>query len=316
MTQADIHSERMTIQTREAGQRLDIYCARLLSQYSRSKLQRAIKEGQINVNGETVKPRYFVREGDQVTVLLIEQAVVAQVPVEMPKISIIHEDSEIVVINKPAGLIVHPSPAGELVSVASWFRGRYPLAVDVGEDSTRPGIVHRLDRDTTGIMVLAKTQESYENLKRQFKKHRAKKEYLTLVYGVPKMAEGRINQAITRSKQNPSRRMVVPKNKESILVGKLAITEWKRERKYGDKYALIRVFPLTGRTHQIRVHMHFISHPIVGDTLYVFKRQKPPVGVTRQLLHAEKLSITLLSGRRKTYTAPLSEDFQGVIDKL
>lgn len=316
MTEDSIHSEIMTIQPREAGQRLDIYCARLLPQFSRAKLQKAIKEGQITVNSESIKPRYSVRANDQVSILLTKQPVIEQASVETPSISIIHEDNEIVVINKPAGLIVHPSPANEPVTIASWFIQRYPKAVDIGEDPTRPGIVHRLDKDTSGVMVLAKTQESFENLKRQFKKHRAKKEYLALVFGVPKMSEGRINQAIIRSKQNPSRRTIVPKNKESLLIGKPAITEWKREKKYQDKYALIRVFPLTGRTHQIRVHMHFISHPIVGDTLYVFKRQKPPTGVTRQLLHAENLSIMLLSGKRKTFTAPLPEDFQKALNKL
>ena len=316
MTEESTQTEKITVSDRESGQRLDIFISSRLPQYSRAKLQKAIKSGQITVGSKTVKPRYLVHANDQILIELIEKSVVVSEPVEMPKISIIHEDSELVVINKPAGLLVHPTAQNEPVTIASWFAERYPKATDVGEDSTRPGIVHRLDRDTSGVMVLAKTKASYESLKKQFKKHYAKKEYLALVYGVPNMKEGRINQAIIRSRQNPSRRTVVPKNKESILVGKPAITEWIREKSFQKKYALLRVFPLTGRTHQIRVHMHFVGNPIVGDPLYVFKRQKSPSGVTHQLLHAEKLSIASLSGKKRIFIAALPVRYAEILDKL
>lgn len=304
----------------EVGQRLDIFCSAYSPDKSRSRLQKAIKEGEIVVNGDVVKPSYAVREGDLVLVAASDVAVVEPgEEEEVPDIQIVHEDKDLVVIDKPAGVLVHPTGADSLNSlntVAGWFKQRYPEAAEVGEDSARPGIVHRLDKNTSGLMVLAKTDSSFESLKKQFKKLGAKKEYLALVYGVPGMGEGRINQAISRSKKNPSRRTIVPKEKDFLMKGKPAITEWKKECSFGDKFALLRVFPLTGRTHQIRVHMHFIGHPMVGDELYVFKRQKPPVGAGRQLLHAEKLTLILGSGKKKTFVASLPDDFRLVLDNL
>jgi 23S rRNA pseudouridine1911/1915/1917 synthase len=143
-----------------------------------------------------------------------------------------------------------------------------------------------------------------------------KKEYLALVFGVPGGTDGRVTRPLVRSRRNPSRRAAVPRTETNTLIGKPAITEWRLEKAFAKKYALLRVFPLTGRTHQIRVHLHHIGHPIVGDALYTFKRQKPPAGVPRQLLHAEKLTVMTSPGVRKTFTAPLPEDFQSVLDRL
>lgn len=312
--------KEVVVKAGEAGQRLDIFCSGYFPDESRSRLQKAIKEGDIVVNEGVVKPSYTVREGD-VVLVASSRSVAAELAEEgeMPDIEIIHEDKDLVVIDKPAGVLVHPTghdSCNSLNTVAGWFRQRYPQAEDVGEDKARPGMVHRLDKDTSGLMVLAKTDFSFESLKKQFKKLGAKKEYLALVYGVPGMGEGRINQAICRSKRNPSRRAIIPKDKIVLTEGKPAITEWKKERSFGGKFALLRVFPLTGRTHQIRVHMHFIGHPVVGDDLYVFKRQKPPVGAGRQLLHAEKLTLVLGSGKKKTFIAPLPDDFRQVLENL
>jgi 23S rRNA pseudouridine1911/1915/1917 synthase len=165
-------------------------------------------------------------------------------------------------------------------------------------------------------MILAKTAAAMQHYKQQFKKHYAKKEYLALVFGELNGNDGRINQAIIRSRRNPSRRTIVPKTKAHILSGKMAITEWRIEKALTKNYTLLRVYPLTGRTHQIRVHLHFIGHPIVGDHLYTFKRQQSPPGVKRQMLHAEKLTIKLPAGVRKSYRAPLPEDFVTVLQGL
>jgi 23S rRNA pseudouridine1911/1915/1917 synthase len=300
-------AREITVSAGEAGRRLDVLCVAHLSGYSRAALQRAIKEGAITVNGQAVKPKHLVQEGDVVaiTVSKKEQEAPPPQPLSLP---IVHEDEHIVVIAKPPGVSVHPGQGREQQTVSGWFAARYPDSTHVGEGE-RPGIVHRLDKDTSGIMVLAKDKDTFEHLKEQFKKHRVRKEYLALVFGVPGEPKGRITRPLARSKRNPLRRTVDPE-------GKPAITEWRLEEKFGDRYALIRVYPLTGRTHQIRVHLHFLGFPIVGDTLYTFKRQRPPKGAARHLLHAEKLTFTLRSGKRKTFTAPLPEDFQHVLASL
>jgi len=307
-------NQTISISKQHAAQRLDVFCKNNNPQHSRAYLQKLIKEGAITVNSRTVKPGYVLRLNDIVAVNLT-QAVPAALPLaEPPVIPIIFEDQHIVVINKPAGLLVHTEALHE-PSVAAWFAHRYPN-LSIGEDSYRPGIIHRLDRDTSGVMVLAKSPLAFQQLKQQFKKHFAKKEYLALVFGKLGGDVGRINQAIIRSMRNPSRRTIVPKTKASLLAGKMAITEWRIEKVLSNNFTLLRVYPLTGRTHQIRVHLHFIGHPIVGDHLYTFKRQHSPVGVKRQMLHAEKLTIKLPSGVRKTYRAPLPDDFTAVLSGI
>lgn len=294
-----------TVTSEEVGQRLDVWCVSHVQGISRATIQKLIKDGGITVNGRAVKPKYIVQVDDSV---LVPAAADMPMPeTEVPEIPIIHEDTDIVVINKPPGVSAHPGSGVASPTVSSWFTKRYPQA-DVGEPG-RPGIVHRLDKDTSGVMVLAKTPKAYERLKEQFKRHRVRKEYIALVFGVPGARDGRIVQSIIRSPRNPARRTVSSE-------GKPAITEWKVERTFGNDYTLVRLFPFTGRTHQIRVHLHHIGYPIVGDALYTYKRQRPPEGVHRQLLHAEKLTFQLMSGKKKTFEAPLAEDFAAVLDKL
>lgn len=297
-------NQKTIITPEQAGQRLDIFCAGLVPGTSRAVLQRAIKTGHITVNGQPSKPRYLLKIDDIVVVPPSPRRSPAmdgaKAGLPLITLSILYEDEHVVAVNKPAGLLTHAADhAPHEPSVAGWFTQRY------GESG---GYVHRLDKDTSGVLVLAKTPEAYTDLREQFKKHIVRKEYLALVFGVPGGEDGRITRPLGRSRRNPSRRTV----DES---GKGAITEWSVEKKFA-KYALMRVFPFTGRTHQIRVHLHHIGHPIVGDALYVFKRQRPPAGITRQLLHAEKITLRLPSGKKKTITAPLPSDFQSVLEKL
>lgn len=257
---------------------------------SRAALQKAIKLGKIIVNGKTVKPGYVVKTGDEIKAEIVELEKVAVVPnIVLAEMPILYEDKDIMVINKPAGF--------DVTVVNDWFRKKYPEA---------SGTAHRLDKDTSGVLVLAKNTPAHEHLLKQFKNRRAKKEYLAVVFGIPTSKEGRIVQALKRSKRYPLRRTIDE-------TGKPAITEWGLEKKL-DRMALLRVFPLTGRTHQIRAHLHWLGYPIVGDHLYTFKRQRPPQGVTRQLLHAEKLTITLPTGKTKTFIASLPDDFQRTIN--
>jgi 23S rRNA pseudouridine1911/1915/1917 synthase len=317
--QDDMTPTTLTVDSIAAGQRLDIFIAARFPDHSRSALQRAIKSGAISVNGKPSKPRYLVKEGDVISIEVdwspapsaggggTEPSTNAKHLV----LGIIYEDKDVVVINKPPGMLVHPAAGSHEATVADWFAARYGSPAE-GEG----GYVHRLDRDTSGVLILARTPEAYRLLREQFKKHHAKKEYLALVFGAPGGTDGRITRPLIRSRRNPSRRTAVPPSESDSLLGKPAITEWRIEKKFGERFALLRVFPLTGRTHQIRVHLHYIGHPIVGDSLYTFKRQKPPAGVARQLLHAETLTVQTSPGVRKTFTAPLPKDFQSVLDRL
>lgn len=300
---------KLIVENQQTSQRLDVFCVQSLPGYSRSRIQQAIKTGLIKVNNQIVKPRYYIRAGDVISAQTTNLTKLPPPPANSLTIPVIYEDKDLVVINKPPGLTVHPGIANETTTVVSWFIEHYPDSHDVGEDPVRPGIVHRLDKDTSGSMVLAKNNPAFQYLKQQFKKQHPMKEYLALVFGHPNSTKGRVTQPISRSPGNPLRRMI-------HADGKPAITEWQIAKPLGPKYTLLRVFPFTGRTHQIRLHLHFISHPIVGDRLYTFKRQKPPSGVTRQLLHAEKITLRILSGKRKTFTAPLPADFASVINAL
>jgi len=329
--QRDVPAQ-ITITAAEAGQRLDIYLADRFSAHSRAALQRAVKSGQITVNSKTVKPGCLLRAGDIVVVFPLpsgkreglsggQAGKRATAPPQ--RIPILYEDAAVVVINKPAGLLTHAAEDPAASSVAKWFAARYP-GQHIG-DPGRPGVVHRLDRDTSGVMVLAKTSEVFATLKEQFKRRHVQKEYLALVLGVPGGEDGRITRPIARSRRNPNRRAVAPPLKvkaggvQSPFAAKPAITEWRREETFQGKYALLRVMPYTGRTHQIRVHLHFIGHPIIGDPIYAFKRISPPAGIQRLMLHAEKLTLRLPSvdqGKRKVFTAPLPAEFEAILDRL
>lgn len=317
-------NEVFKVTAEEAGQRLDVFCVSKLPHISRAAIQKAIKAGQITINNKIVKPRQVIKVRDSVEVItppspsphLMGRKLSPSSEGEIPEgVKILYEDKDVVVIDKPAGVEVHPGMIPGQPTLTAWFKKKYPNTKNVGEAEGRPGIVHRLDKDTSGVLILAKTPLALEHLKKEFKTRRAKKEYLALVFGLPTMKRGRITRPIARSPRNPLRRTIAaePRGDEVALRGKPAVTEWQIEKKL-NKLALLRLFPFTGRTHQLRVHLHFIGHPIVGDSLYTFKRQRPPQGVTRQLLHAEKLTLTLPSGKTKTFVAPLPDDFQRAIN--
>ncbi len=315
-------NQRFTVAEAYDGQRIDVFCTSMLSGYSRSAIQKAIKGEQILVNGLPTKPRQVVKTGDTVEVSMSFAPRISQGDSTESKmnIPIVHEDKDVVVINKPAGIASHSGVGAYSETVSHWFASRYPDAVGIGEQADRPGIVHRLDKDTSGVMILAKHSRAYESLKKQFADRKTKKEYLALVFGVPGGKDGRITRPLMRSRRNPMRRAVVSEKDLGSLkqrkAHKEAITEWRMEQKFGTSYALLRVFPHTGRTHQIRVHLHFLGFPIVGDQLYAFKRKKQPQGARRQMLHAEKLTVALPDGRLKTFFAPLPEDFQAVLENI
>jgi len=230
-------------------------------------------------------------------------------------IKVIYENENFIVINKPAGIIVHPAfEEDNRESVVKWILKNYPDIKNIGEDSLRPGIVHRLDKDTSGILVIAKNQETFSELKNQFKDRNIKKEYLALIQGVTKEKNGVINTPITRSKREPFRfRGSVKKNEQS----REAKTEYKTCAKYlisNTEYSLLKVYPVTGRTHQIRVHLASISHPIIGDSKYGFKKT-PNLELNRPFLHSNSIEFSL-NDRRFKFEADLPKELKNVLDKL
>ena len=234
------------------------------------------------------------------------------------ELPILYEDADVVVVNKPAGLITHSDGRTTEPSIAEWALERYPALREVGEPWTspqgeiilRPGIVHRLDRGTSGVMILAKTNEAYAFLKKQFGDRSTEKKYRALAYGHPKEDSDIIEAEIVRIRSIPPRWGVA--RADESKKHRAAVTKWQvlsrgADRTTGEKISYIEARPETGRTHQIRVHLKHLGHPIVCDPLYA-KGRPCLFGFTRPALHAYSLSITLPSGDRRTFEAPIPED--------
>lgn len=227
---------------------------------------------------------------------------------------IIYEDESVLVLNKPAGLAVHPDNFNHEPVLTDWLVGKYPNIAGVGDDPTRPGLVHRLDKDTSGVMVVAKTGEAFLNLKNQFKNRTVKKLYLALLVGELKSEIGEekvIDWPIGRSARDPRVRVASRK-----ALGQLrpAETRFTIRAKGGD-YTLVEAELVTGRTHQLRAHFKAYQHPIACDSLYG-TGDKCPAGLARQALHAWRLALTLPSGETRQFEAPLPADFRQALDKL
>src|SRR3990167_9090887 len=206
-------------------------------------------------------------------------------------LNIVYEDDDVVVINKQAGISVHPGINELSGTIANALIAKYPEIIGIGEDPIRPGIVHRLDKDTSGLLVVARNQKTFEFLKKEWQEGRVVKKYFALVWGCPKKESGEIVSELARSRKDFRKRMVVKTGKEKEIQGKMAITEYKVIKKFKD-YSLLEVYPKTGRTHQIRIHMASLGHSVVGDKVYG-KNKKIPEGLTRQFLHAYYLSFGL-----------------------
>lgn len=225
---------------------------------------------------------------------------------------IVYEDDDIVIVNKPWGLISHPkNKEDKSYSVTQWFAEKYPDSKEVGDDSIRPGMMHRLDRETSGLLILAKNKNSFSFMKKQFQERIIEKSYLALVKGCPQSKEGTIDSAIGRVGIKRTTR-----EKDGHLNDrKEALTHYKVLRKF-QEYSLLEVSPKTGRTHQIRVHLKSIGFPVLGDKLYNPKESEAPKDLTRLFLHAFRLKFVSPSGKALTIEADLPEDLQNVINTL
>ena len=239
------------------------------------------------------------------------------------KIPILYEDKDVLVINKPAGLVVHPDGKTKEKTLVDWLLKKYPRIKNVGEpivldDGTkiiRPGIVHRIDRDTTGCLIIAKNKDSYEFLKEQFKERKVHKIYQAFVYGILKEERGMINRPIGRS-VNDFRKWTAQRGIRGEM--REAVTYFKTLKTKGD-FSFIEAIPKTGRTHQIRVHFNALNHPIVQDRLYAtdfYLKKRGQLGFKRTALHAKDLEISLPSGKLLKVTAPYPEDFAEAVKKF
>jgi len=300
----------------EAGTRLDAFLASQIEGWSRARLQRLIESEDVLVNGKSSKPSYKLREHDEVEVELIAPAADAFVPEDIP-IEIVYEDDTLVVVNKPAGLVVHPAagtPSGTLANALAYHLQHLPG----GGTGVRPGLVHRLDRDTSGLLVVAKTDSALENLSDQFRDRTVYKSYVALVHGRMAASSGKIDQPLARDPSNRTRMAVV-------RGGRNALTLYRVRRGF-DRFTLLDVELKTGRTHQIRVHLAWLKHPVVGDETYGAGRdntiQDPRLrarvrSLNRQFLHAEKLGFTHpKTNEFVKFESPLPQELAGLLTDL
>jgi len=299
--------------------RLDKFLKGKLPQFSRRSIERAIKRGDVLVNHKKIKPSYLLRENDLVFYQPREKISppVLKPLTLSPEPRILYEDKNLLVLNKPAGLVVHPTATTlKRPSLAAWLTRKYPFLQSVGEDKLRPGIVHRLDKDTSGVLVVAKNNPTFFYLKNLFKKRKIHKKYLALVEGEMKKEKGIIERSLLRSQRGPFRRRVVyPKDRERNRKGKTAITLYKVKKRYRG-YTLLEVSPQTGRTHQIRVHLASIGYPIVGDRIYGKKKRKAAFSLSRHFLHAQMISFFLPSGEFLEVEAPLPKVLSNFLNAL
>lgn len=289
------------------GKRIDSFISEYNTELTRSTVQRLIEETQITVNGKKTKPSYKTNVNDEIMINIPEPKEVDLKPQNIP-IEILFEDNDIIVVNKPKGMVVHPAngnPDGTLVNAVMAIC-KDSLSGIGGE--IRPGIVHRLDKDTSGAIIVAKNDKAHIKLSEDLKNHKIKKTYIALVRGIIKENEATINMPIARSKQD-RKKMAVDKN------GKEAITHFKVLNRYKEKYTLLEINIETGRTHQIRVHLSHIGYPIIGDNTY--SNGKNEWGIVGQCLHAKALDFKHPITKKEIHIeAPLPEYFNTILEEL
>ena len=292
----------------EEDLRIDIFLSKQLPNYSRSKIKRIIQSGNVTVDGMVAtKAGLKIKAESVVCVLIQDKGLDGLIPENLP-LNIIYEDDYVIVLNKPPGMVVHPgagNPSGTLVNALIAY---YPPIRNVGE-ADRPGVVHRLDKDTSGVLIFAKTDKSYRWLIKQFKSRDIQKIYLALVDGHPPTPSGRIEAPIERDIHHRTRMAVGMRGQ-----GKPAISEYFELQRYVN-HCLLEIHLITGRTHQIRVHLKYIGVPVVGDTVY--GHRQPSIELGRNFLHAKSLSVKLPDDRvPMTFEAPLPDELKAILSKL
>ena len=303
----------------EERARLDKFLSHRFPQFSRQKIIRAIRNGQVLVNKNKIKPSYLLKNKDEVLCKFsFDKKPSELVPMLLsPEPKILYEDNDLLVLNKPAGLVVHPTIATiTRPSLAAWLIKKYPFLKTVGEDKLRPGIVHRLDKNTSGVLIIAKNNPTFFYLKNLFKQRQIHKIYFALVKGKVQGDKGVINSALIHSRKGVFRRRIV--NQKDIMnnkTGKSALTNFVVEQRY-QGYTLLKVSPQTGRTHQIRVHLASIGHPVIGDLIYGDKNDNLSRTLGRYFLHAQKISFVTPKGLFLEVESPLPESLVKVLSQL
>jgi 23S rRNA pseudouridine1911/1915/1917 synthase len=287
------------------GERLDSFVARRCPELSRSYAGRLIDEGLVTFDGRNAKRSDRVAAGATVSVTIPPPETIDLAPEDIP-LTIIYQDGDIIVLDKPAGLTVHPSPGHPSGTLVNALLAACPDLRGIA-GTLRPGIVHRLDKDTSGLMVVAKNDRAQRSLQRQLKDREVHKTYLALVDGIPKPREGLVEAPIGRHPKNRKKMAVVAGGRESATRYRV------REEIAGGRYSLLEVQPITGRTHQIRVHMAALGHPVAGDGTY----GRRSAVIERQFLHAHKLAFAMpLGGRPVEFESPLPADLREALRRL
>lgn len=302
-----------TVGSENAEERLDKFLTARMPERSRSAIQKMIKEGLITVNGKKVAVHHFLRSGEEIEMAEEKKkpkTAVLKKAKKGPPLDIIFEDDELLVVNKPSGLLVHEAPGEDGPTLADSLVAHCPGLRKVGEDPKRPGMIHRLDKDVSGVVVVAKTQKVFDFLKGLFKERTIKKEYLGLVMGSLPLPADRITFKIGRSERH-ARMAARPEGQE----GREAITEYEVVKRFGNS-TFVKIRIETGRTHQIRAHFHAYGHPIVGDPLYKIKGLKIRPVLSRPFLHAAKISFTDWNGQKREFSSSLPKELEDYMNKL
>lgn len=313
-----------TVPITAAGQRLDRWLAEVLPEHSRSEIQRWIKTGDVLVDQANTKVSHPLESGQQVEIQFPLINAISTLQPQNLILPILFEDSDLLIIDKPAGMVVHPAPGHENGTLVNAILHHCPEIEGVGGER-RPGIVHRLDKETSGLLVVAKNDRAHRHLQAQFKARTVYKEYLALLEGRIEPPQGRIIAPIGRHPVERKRQAVLPADpRTGETQGREAITDYHVQAYYSlpvrdnnamAHFSFVRVVIHTGRTHQIRVHLAWHKHPVVGDTLYGYRKQRLPID--RQFLHAHRLRLCLpSSGEEREFVAPLPVDLQQVLELL
>jgi 23S rRNA pseudouridine1911/1915/1917 synthase len=313
---ANDQSQSFTVPEDSAGQRLDAFLAAHIESWSRSRLQRLIEDGDVLVNSRAAKASYKLRANDQVEAELTALPPTTFVAEDIP-IDIVYEDDDLVVVNKAAGMVVHPAAGVAARTLANALAFHFQQ-LSSGGGGARPGIVHRLDKDTSGLLVVAKTESAHDNLAEQFRAREVFKSYVALVHGQLESDRGEIDQPIARDPRNRTRMAVVRGGRAALSI--------YRVRQRFDRFTLLDVELKTGRTHQIRVHLAWLKHPVVADETYGGGRDKTVIDpvtrsriskLGRQFLHAEKLGFRHPRTQEfKKFTAPLPTELNDFLNEL
>jgi 23S rRNA pseudouridine1911/1915/1917 synthase len=309
-------SLHLSVPAGNEGERLDAFLASHIEGWSRARLQRLIEEADVLVNGHAVKSSYKLRLNDEIEVELTPPLSTAFAPEDIP-LDVVYEDNELIVVNKPAGIVVHPAAGVASGTLANALAFHFQQLSASG-GMARPGIVHRLDKGTSGLMVVAKTESAHEDLADQFRDREIFKSYVALVHGQVEKRSGQIDQPIARDRGNRTRMAVVRGGRPSLSI--------YRVRKRFERFTLLNVELKTGRTHQIRVHLAWLKHPVVGDDAYGSGRDKTIpdhklrsviASLGRQFLHAEQLGFRHpQTNEEMRFTAPLPTELQVVLDEI